>query len=69
MYIEQKTKNYPEFHFNLEVEIFYKDSTSEKKDFLINKVNNKFNFTTDRKVEAILPDPESKLLAEFENEY
>ena len=69
LYIEQKTKNYPEFHFNLEVEIFYKDSTSEKKDFLINKVNNKFNFTTDRKVEAILPDPESKLLAEFENEY
>ncbi|MDY0084227.1 MAG: M1 family metallopeptidase [Ignavibacteriaceae bacterium] len=69
LYINQKTKDYPEFHFTLDVEILYKNGTSETKSFLINKRNNKFNFITDREVEAILPDPESKLLAEFENEY
>jgi aminopeptidase N len=69
LYIDQKTRDYPEFHFNLDVEIFYKDGTSETKSFFINKTNNKFNFNTDRKIEAILPDPESKLLAEFESEY
>ncbi len=69
LYINQKTKDYPEFHFTLDVEILYKNGTSETKSFQINKRNNKFNFITDREVEAILPDPESKLLAEFENEY
>lgn len=69
LYVDQKTRDYPEFHFNLDVEIFYKDGTSETKSFFIDKIKNKFNFTTGRKVEAILPDPESKLLAEFDSEY
>lgn len=69
LYIDQKTVDYPEFHFSLEIEIFFEDGTSEIKTVLINDIKNQFNFTFTKKVETIVPDPDSKLLATFENEY
>lgn len=69
LYINQKTMDYPEFHFNLEIQIFFDDGTSEIKTIVINDVNNEFKFDFDKKVETIVPDPDSKLLATFENQY
>ena len=69
LYINQKTMDYPEFHFNLEIQIFFDDGTSEIKTIVINDVNNEFKFNFDKKVETIVPDPDSKLLATFENQY
>lgn len=65
----QNSQDYEEFHFHLEIEFQFDDNTSVIKKVFVDETEEKFEFNFDKKVETILLDPDSKLLATFEKSY
>lgn len=65
----QEPQHYSEFHFPLEIEFQFDDNSTEIRKVYIDSVHKNLAFNFSKKVETILPDPESKLLATFEKTY
>lgn len=65
----QNSQDYEEFHFPLEIQFQFDDNTSVIKKVFVDETEENFEFNFDKKVETILLDPDSKLLATFEKSY
>lgn len=63
----QKQEKYPEFHFPLEVELIYDRDIAETKQLYIDSKEKMFRFEVQNKDFKILVDPDSHLLAKFNN--
>ena len=67
--IFQEPQDYNEFHFPLEIEFLFDDNSSVVKKVNIDRIESKFIFYFDKKIETIRLDPDSKLLGTFEKSY
>ena len=65
----QEPQDYEEFHFPLEIEFQFADGTNEIQKVYVDEIEENYKFSFDKKVETISLDPDSKLLATFENSY
>jgi aminopeptidase N len=65
----QEPQDYEEFHFPLDIEFQFADGTNVIQKVYVDEMEEKYKFTFDKKVETILLDPDSKLLATFEKSY
>lgn len=64
--ISQKSREYKEFHFPLEIKISFVDGTSTTQKIYVDEKEKRINLNFDNKIETIDIDPDSKLLGSFE---
>lgn len=65
----QEQQDYEEFHFPLDIEFQFYDGTNQIQKVYVDEIEENYKISFDKKVETILLDPDSKLLATFEKSY
>ncbi len=65
IYIDQKLKRYPEFHFPLEIEFKFEDGYSEKAKFYMDSVNKIFEYQLNSEPAEVVLDSDNNLLVVF----